>query len=60
MTAWAVLDILPLEQVPLWAAHWLAQGLDGEVLRELAGLSGADSQAVRELLPRALTRWVWT
>lgn len=54
VTAWAVLGILPLEQVPLWAAHWLAEGLDGEVLRELAGLSGADVQAVRELLPGAL------
>ncbi|HEU0101278.1 MAG TPA: hypothetical protein VFR07_03080 [Mycobacteriales bacterium] len=54
VAAWAALGILRFERVPLWAACWLADGLDGEALGELAGLSGADVQAVRELLPRAL------
>jgi hypothetical protein len=38
----------------MWAAHWLVQGYDGPVLRELAGLDGTDPIAVRELLPAAL------
>lgn len=48
------LDILAAESVPLWAAHWLVQGNDGDALVELAGLSGEDTRTVRDLLPAAL------
>ena len=48
------LDILPVERVPLWAAHWLTNGYDGPALVELAGLHGDDPRAVRDLLPAAL------
>jgi hypothetical protein len=48
------LDMLPVEKVPLWAAHWIAAGYDGESLVSLAGLSGDDPNDVRELLPDAL------
>ncbi len=40
VAAWLVVGGLATESVPLWAAHWLAQGQDGEALRELAGLHG--------------------
>jgi hypothetical protein len=49
-----VLDTLPTERVPLWAAHWIADGRDGEALRRLAGLSGNDPHDVRDLLGNAL------
>jgi hypothetical protein len=45
---------LATEQVPLWAAHWLAHGMDGDALRTLAGLDGSDSPTVWEILPGAL------
>jgi hypothetical protein len=54
VAAWLVLDTLPTERIPLWAAHWLAGGCDGEALAELAGLHGDDPVAVRDLLPHAL------
>ncbi len=54
VAAWMRLGILAAESVPLWAAHWLVQGHDGEALVELAGLSGKDTRAVRDLLPAAL------
>ncbi len=54
VAAWLVVGGLATESVPLWAAHWLAQGRDGEALRELAGLHGDDAHAVRDLLPAAL------
>ncbi len=38
----------------MWAAHWLVEGLDGDAVVELAGLSGKDSRAVRDLLAVAL------
>jgi hypothetical protein len=53
VAAWMRLDILAAESVPLWAAHWLVAGYDGDTLVELAGLSGRDTRAVRELLPGA-------
>ena len=40
--------LLPPEELPMLAAHWLAAGLDGPALRELAGLSRRDPH-VREL-----------
>jgi hypothetical protein len=49
-----ILDTLPTERVPLWAAHWLAAGYDGEVLAALAGPHGDDPHAVRDLLVAAL------
>jgi hypothetical protein len=55
VAAWTLVGRLPTEQVPLWAAHWLADGLDGDGLRVLAGLHGDDPHAVRDLLPAALT-----
>lgn len=51
VAAWLVLDLLPTERVPWWAAEWLARGMDGEALRALAGLNGRDPYAVRDLLP---------
>lgn len=54
VAAWLRLNILSAEAVPMWAAHWLVGGLDGEAIVELAGLSGQDSRAVRDLLPAAL------
>lgn len=54
VAAWLVLDTLPTERVPLWAAYWIADGRDGESLRILAGLSGKDPHDVRELLGPAL------
>lgn len=42
------------EQVPLWAAHWLVRGYDGEHLVQLAGLHGDDPREVRDVLPGAL------
>jgi hypothetical protein len=48
------LGILHAESVPLWASHWLVQGHGGEAVAELAGLSGRDTRAVRDLLPAAL------
>ncbi len=54
VAAWLELDTLPTERVPLWAAHWLAAGHDGEVLAALAGLDGDDPHEVRDLLPCAL------
>jgi len=49
-----VLGIAPTENVPWWAAQWLADGFDGPALRELAGLNGRDSHEVNDLLPDAL------
>lgn len=54
VAVWLVLEMLPVERTPWWAAQWLADGHDGQALRELAGLNGKDSYAVRELLPTAL------
>ena len=54
VTAWLALDILPTERIPLWAAHWIAAGYDGQALAELAGLHGDDPHDVRDLLPAAL------
>jgi hypothetical protein len=54
VAACAALDILAADLVPLWAAHWLVQGYDGEALRTLAGLSGNDRYDVEEILPAAL------
>lgn len=42
------------ERVPLWAAHWLVRGYDGEHVVHLAGLHGDDSREVRDVLPCAL------
>lgn len=54
VAAWLALDCLAPERVPLWAAHWLAQGQDGVALRDLAGMSGNDPYEVRDVLPEAL------
>jgi hypothetical protein len=42
------------ERIPLWAAHWLVRGYDGEHLVQLAGLHGDDPREVRDVLPGAL------
>jgi hypothetical protein len=48
--------VLPAERVPLWAAHWLTCGYDGDALRALAGLSTTDDpRDIRDVLPDALT-----
>src|SRR5215472_4063652 len=55
VAAWVRLDMVPAERLPLWAAHWLAAGKDGDALRTLAGLSATDDpRDIRELLPGAL------
>lgn len=54
VAAWLKIDALASEWVPLWTAHWLADGLDGEALRMLAGMDGSDSREVRDILPAAL------
>jgi hypothetical protein len=54
VAAWLTLDTLPTEQIPLWAAHWIAADYDGQTLAELAGLHGDDPHEVRDLLPAAL------
>ena len=46
--------MLPTERVPLWAAHWLVAGYDGEHLVHLAGLHGDNPHDVRDVLPAAL------
>src|SRR5260370_19443046 len=58
--AWAKLDVLPSERVPLWAAHWLAAGNDGDTLRALAGLSAKDDpRDIHDLVPESLADcWV--
>ncbi|MGY2093617.1 hypothetical protein [Nocardia gipuzkoensis] len=54
VAAWVALDTVPSERIPLWAAHWLEQGHDGETFRKLAGLSGTDPHEVHDILPEAL------
>ena len=55
IAAWVRLDMVPAERLPLWAAHWLAAGNDGETLRTLAGLSAVDDpRDIRDILPDAL------
>lgn len=54
VAAWATLDMVPHERVPLWAAHWLVDGYDGPALRTLAGFSGTDPAEVHDTLPDAL------
>ena len=51
---WAALEAVPPEDVPGWAAHWLVVGHDGDDLRTVAGLSGADPGEVRDVLAGAL------
>ncbi|MCW2935859.1 MAG: hypothetical protein JWM19_6821 [Actinomycetia bacterium] len=52
--AWTQLGLLPTERVPMWAAHWIVAGYDGESLVLLAGLHGDDPFDVRDALPGAL------
>lgn len=47
------LDVLDPRQRPMLAAHWVAQGLGGPVLSELAGLHG-DEREVADLWIPAL------
>jgi hypothetical protein len=54
VAVWARLDMLAPEKVPLWAAHWLVAGYDGEHVVHLAGLPGDDSREIRDILPDAL------
>ena len=54
VAAWARLGLLPTEKVPLWAAHWIVAGHDGEHLVYLAGLHGDDPHDVHDALPDAL------
>lgn len=54
VAAWERLGLLAAESVPLWAAHWLTQGLEGEAVVGLAGLTRQDVREVHDLLPQAL------
>lgn len=38
-------------RTPGWAVQWLADGHDGEALREVAGLNGRDTRALDDLMP---------
>jgi hypothetical protein len=54
VAAWTRLSLVRTETVPLWAAHWLVAGHDGEHLVHLAGLHGDDPWDVSDALPDAL------
>jgi hypothetical protein len=54
VAVWLHLGQLRPERIPLWAAHWLVRGYDGEHLVHLAGLHGDDPREVRDALPCAL------
>ena len=54
VAVWAALGLVPFKKVPLWAAHWLVAGYDGESLVYLAGLPGDDSRESYDALPEAL------
>ncbi|WP_198543358.1 hypothetical protein [Pseudofrankia sp. BMG5.36] len=41
-------------RTPWWAAQWLADGQDGEALREMAALNSRDVWDIRDLLPAVL------
>lgn len=45
---------VPDQEIPLLAAHWLAEGYDSAELRELAALSSGDRVDARRGLPGAL------
>ena len=51
---WTHLGQMRPEKIPLWAAHWLVAGYDGQHLVHLAGLHGDDPREVRDALPAAL------
>jgi len=53
VAAWFTLGRVP-PRMPWWAAERLAEGHDGEALRELAGLNDGDARAIGDLLPAAL------
>ena len=55
VAAWVALGTVTPERVPLWAAHWLAQGLDGPELVALAGLNEKDVREIHDVLPAALS-----
>lgn len=38
----------------MWAAYWLAHGLDGEGVVALACLDASDTRAIRDAIPEAL------
>ena len=54
VAVWAALGLTPIRKLPLWAAHWLVAGYDGENLIHLAGLPGEDSHETYDALPAAL------
>jgi hypothetical protein len=54
VAAWEALGMQRTEQVPMWAAHWLAQGLDGEGIVALACLDKAEARAIHDAVPAAL------
>jgi hypothetical protein len=54
VSALVEVGIAPSERIPLWAAHWLVDGHDGDALRTLAGLSGKDSNDVHDVVADAL------
>ncbi len=48
------LNLVPVSEWPMLAAHWLAAGFDSEPLRQLAGLGSRETEAARELMPGVL------
>lgn len=54
VAVWAKLDMIPAERVPLWAAHWLVAGHEGEHVVHLAALHGDDPREIDDVLPDAL------
>lgn len=54
VAVWLHMGQVRPERIPLWAAHWLVRGYDGEHLVHLAGLHGDDPREVRDVLPCAL------
>lgn len=54
-TAERYADSVRDSDLPMLAAHWLADGYDSDALRDLAGLTARDGAEARVLLPEVLS-----
>ncbi|MFI0354242.1 hypothetical protein [Actinomadura sp. 9N407] len=54
VAAWYKIGDVATERAPFWAAHWIADGLDGDALAILAGMDGSDPHEVRDVMAAAL------
>lgn len=53
--AWSRLDMLRSESVPMWAAHWIVDGMTDSAVVDLAAADASDGERIRRALPDALT-----